>query len=295
MLLFLATTRTLEVAFVARQLTGRFAGALAFVGFCWFLWRMIGVGADLVAARMEHSQRFRARSIIIFVRRALKLLLLMFATVQALNILGVDVTTGIAALGIGGIAIALGAQKTVENVVGSISVVADEPVRVGDFCKVGDVSGTVEDIGIRSTRIRTNDRTRITIPNSVFSSQQIENFAWRDRFLFAPTLKLAYGIDADTVERVLVSIREALAEAEYLLEGARASLKGFGESSIDIEIFSYVDRSDFNEYVRLQEGLLLELMRRVEAAGARFAVPARFVRVEGGADAAGTQGASAPA
>jgi MscS family membrane protein len=295
MLLFLATTRTLEVAFVARQLTGRFAGALAFVGFCWFLWRMIGVGADLVAARMEHSQRFRARSIIIFVRRALKLLLLMFATVQALNILGVDVTTGIAALGIGGIAIALGAQKTVENVVGSISVVADEPVRVGDFCKVGDVSGTVEDIGIRSTRIRTNDRTRITIPNSVFSSQQIENFAWRDRFLFAPTLKLAYGIDADTVERVLVSIREALAEAEYLLEGARASLKGFGESSIDIEIFSYVDRSDFNEYVHLQEGLLLELMRRVEAAGARFAVPARFVRVEGGADAAGTQGASAPA
>jgi MscS family membrane protein len=280
MLIFLGATRTLEVAFVARQLVGRFASAIAFLAFAWFLWRMIDVAAELVAARMEHRQRFRARSIIIFVRRALKLLLLMFAGVQALNILGVDVTTGIAALGLGGLAIALGAQKTVENVVGSVSVVADEPVRVGDFCKVGDVTGTVEDIGIRSTRIRTNDRTRITIPNSTFSSQQIENFAARDRFLFAPTLRLAYGIDADGVERVLTGIRAALANADYLVEGARANFKGFGESSLDVEIFGYIDTADGNEFVTLQERLLLDIMRRVEAAGASLAVPARLVRMD---------------
>lgn len=293
MLLFLAATRTLEVAFVARQLVGQFVGAIAFLSFAWFLWRMIDVAAELVAMRMEHNQRFRARSIIIFVRRALKLLLLMFASVQALNIVGVDVTTGIAALGLGGLAIALGAQKTVENVVGSVSVVVDEPVRVGDFCKVGDVSGTVEDIGIRSTRIRTGDRTRVTIPNSSFSSQQIENFAARDRFLFAPTLRLAHGIDADGIERVLAGVRAALAEADYLFEGARANFKGFGESSLDIEIFSYIDRKDFGEFVLLQEKLLLEIMRRVEAAGASFATPARLVRIDlppaasGGNDAHG--------
>jgi MscS family membrane protein len=281
MLLFLGTTRTLEVAFVARQFVGRVAGAVAFLAFCWLLWRMTDVGADLVAMRLEHSQRLRARSIIIFVRRALKLLLIVFAAVQGLKILGVDVTTGIAALGLGGLAIALGAQKTVENVVGSASVVIDEPVRVGDFCKVGDVSGTVEDIGIRSTRIRTNDRTRVTIPNSSFASQPIENFASRDRFLFAPTLRLAYGLDAGGIERVLAGVRSALAEADYLFEGARANFKGFGDSSLDIEVFGWIDKSNFDEVVPLQEKLLLDIMRQVEQAGASFAVPARSVRIDG--------------
>jgi MscS family membrane protein len=280
MLIFLGVTRSMEVAFIARQLVGRLAGAVAFLAFAWFLWRMIDLAADLVAMRMEHSQRFRARSIIIFVRRALKLLLVMFASVQALNILGIDVTTGIAALGLGGLAIALGAQKTVENVVGSVSVVVDEPVRVGDYCKVGDVSGTVEDIGIRSTRIRTSERTRVTIPNSLFSSQQIENFAPRDRYLFAPTLRLAYGLDADGVQSVLEAIRGALGEADYLFPDARANFKGFGESSLDIEIFGWINVTDNTEAINLQEKLLLEIMRRVQGAGAEFAVPARMVRME---------------
>lgn len=279
MLLFLGTTRTLDAAIVARQFASRIAGAIAFAAFAWFIWRMIGVAADLIAVRMEHSQRLRARSIIIFMRRALKLLLLMFAGVQALKILGIDVTTGIAALGLGGLAIALGAQKTVENVVGSVSVVIDEPVRVGDFCRVGDVSGTVEEIGIRSTRIRTNDRTRVTIPNGNFAALQIENFAARDRYLFAPTLRLEYGLDAEGVQRALEAIRAALEQADYLFEGARANFKGFGESSLEIEIFGWIDVLDGTEAVYLQEKLLLEIMRRVEGAGASLALPARAVRV----------------
>jgi MscS family membrane protein len=279
MLLFLGTTRTFEAAIVARQFANRIAGALAFLGFTWLLWRVIDVAAELVAKRMARVERYRARSIIIFMRRALKLLLLMFAAVQALNILGIDVTTGIAALGLGGLAIALGAQKTVENVVGSVSVVVDEPVRVGDFCKVGDVSGTVEEIGIRSTRIRTNDRTRVTIPNSNFAALQIENFSDRDRFLFNPILQLARDLDADGVERVLEALRAALAEADYLYEGARANFKAIGESSFDIEIFGWINVRDGNEAIRLQEKLLLEVMRRVQGAGARFAVPARAVEM----------------
>jgi MscS family membrane protein len=279
MLLFLGTTRTFEAAIVARQFANRIAGALAFLAFTWLLWRVIDVAAELVAKRMARVERYRARSIIIFMRRALKLLLLMFAAVQALNILGIDVTTGIAALGLGGLAIALGAQKTVENVVGSVSVVVDEPVRVGDFCKVGDVSGTVEEIGIRSTRIRTNDRTRVTIPNSNFAALQIENFSDRDRFLFNPILQLSRDLDADGIERVLEALRAALGEADYLYEGTRANFKAIGESSFDIEIFGWINVRDGNEAIRLQEKLLLEVMRRIQGAGARFAVPARAVEM----------------
>src|SRR5690606_31249260 len=129
-------------------------------------------------------------------RRSAKVLLLAVAFVAILDTLGFDVTAGIAALGIGGIALALGAQKTIENLVGSISVIADKPVQVGDFCRVGTVTGTIEDIGIRSTRIRTLERTIVTIPNSDFSSQQIENYAPRDRFLFNPRIAVEYGISA---------------------------------------------------------------------------------------------------
>jgi MscS family membrane protein len=279
MLAFLGATRTFEAAIVARQFASRIAGALAFLAFTWLAWRIIDVATDLVARRMARSERFRARSIMIFMRRALKLLLLMFAAVQALNILGIDVTTGIAALGLGGLAIALGAQKTVENVVGSVSIVVDEPVRVGDFCKVGDVSGTIEEIGIRSTRIRTNDRTRVTIPNGNFAALQIENFSDRDRFLFNPTLQLARDLDADGLVRVLDCLREALREADYLYEGARANFKAISESSFDLEIFGWINVRDGDQAILLQERLLLEVIRRVRSAGASLAVPTTSVKM----------------
>src|SRR5690606_4171885 len=118
----------------------------------------------------------------LFLRRAAKVAIVVFGTIVVLDTLGFDVTTGLAALGIGGIALALGAQKTVENFVGSVTLIADQPIRVGDFCTVSGVTGTVEQIGMRSTRIRTLCRTGVSIPNGEFSSSKIENYAHRDRF-----------------------------------------------------------------------------------------------------------------
>ncbi|MBO9575713.1 MAG: mechanosensitive ion channel family protein [Sphingobium sp.] len=270
MMLFIATTRTLEASIVARQIVNRMAGAIALLAFAWFVWRMVDLAADLVAGRMKRSKRLRARSILIFMRRAVKLLILIVAGIQALKILGLDVTTGIAALGIGGIAIALGAQKTVENLVGSVSVVADEPIRVGDWCKVGDVIGTVEEIGIRSTRIRTNDRTIVTIPNGNFSALQIENFSARDRYLFDPVFRLSIDLDAATVERVMKGLRAMLKEAAYLYEGARANVRKFGDNWIEVEIFAWINVPDRVKAIELREQLLLGIMRSVESAGGRF-------------------------
>ncbi len=277
MMLFLASTRTLEASIIAKQIAERLGSAVALLAFAWFVWRMVDLAADLVAARMQHSKRMRARSILIFMRRALKLLILLIAGVQALKILGIDVTTGIAALGLGGLAIALGAQKTVENLVGSISVVADEPIRVGDVCKVGDVRGTVEEIGMRSTRIRTDERTIVTIPNGNFSSLQIENFSARDRYLFAPTFRLSIDLDARVVERVLKLIRGVLADASFLMEGGRANLLKFGDNWIDVEIFAWINAPDNVAAIGLREQLLLDVMRCVEKGGGRFFGSARPV------------------
>lgn len=281
LLLFLISTRSLHVAIVARQLVSRFAGAVAVVALAWFLWRLIDVVVDIVAIRMDRGQRRRAKSILVFARRGVKLLLLGFGLIAALGALGIDVTTGIAALGLGGLALALGAQKTVENIVGSISVIADEPIRVGDFCRVGDVTGTVEDIGIRSTRIRTNERTRVTIPNGAFSSLQIENFSLRDRYLFNPKLNLARDLNADGVERVLEAVRGVLKDADFLFEGARVTFTGFGENSFVLEVFGWIDVPDFDRSLYLQEKLYLDIMRKVAEAGGSLAVPTAAVRIDG--------------
>ena len=271
---------SVEASIIARQTLLRYIGIVAWVALAWFALRLVDAIARVTTARMERHERRQAVSVILLLRRAAKVVLLALAIVAILDTLGFDVTTGIAALGIGGIALALGAQKTVENLVGSVTVIADTPVQVGDFCRVGDVVGTVEDIGMRSTRIRTLERTLVTIPNADFSSRQIENYSKRDRFLFKPTIGVEYGISAAKLREGVEIIEAVLKEHEKVdSEGARARFTEFGPSSLDIEIFSYITVSDFNESLVVRQELLLTLFERLEAAGLSIAFPTQKVFV----------------
>jgi MscS family membrane protein len=275
---FYGWAEKLEVAIVARQTLLRYAGGVAAIAMVWFGLRLVDAIADVAIARMNRRARRQAVSVVTLLRRAAKILLLIFSIVAVLDTFGIDVTTGIAALGIGGIALALGAQKTVENLVGSVTVIADRPIQVGDFCRVGDVVGTVEDVGIRSTRIRTNDRTIVTIPNGDFSSRQIENFAKRDRFLFAPMIRIDYDATADKVREAVSIIEDVLVGHDKVLQdGPRARFTNFGESSLDIEVFSYIDVTDFGESTIVRQELLLSIYERLAAAGIGIAVPRRSV------------------
>jgi MscS family membrane protein len=272
---FYAYADSLPVSIVARQTLLRYAGIVAWVALAWFALRFVDAMSRLVIARMQRSQRRQAVSVITLLRRSAKVLLLAFAVVAILDTLGIDVTTGIAALGIGGIALALGAQKTIENLVGSVTVIVDRPVQVGDFCKVGDVTGTVEDVGMRSTRIRTNDRTVVTIPNGNFASLQIENFATRDRYLFNPVIRLEYGVSADKLREGVSIIDTVLKEHPNTDEDARATLAGLGETSVNVEVFSYITVDDFVESLHIKQDLLLTMMERLEKAGLALALPTR--------------------
>jgi len=269
---------SIEASIVARQTLLRYIGIVAWVAVAWFALRLIDAIARVTTARMQRRDRRQAVSVILLLRRAAKVVLLAVVFVAILDTLGFDVTAGIAALGIGGIALALGAQKTVENLVGSVTVIADKPVQVGDFCRVGDVVGTVEDIGMRSTRIRTNERTLVTIPNADFSSRQIENFATRDRFLFNPTIGVEYGISARKLREGVEIVEGVLKEHERVeSEGARARFTNFGPSSLDIEIFSYITVGDFAESLVVRQELLLMIFERLEAAGLSIAFPTQKI------------------
>ncbi len=279
-MLFFISTQKLQVAIVARQVLERYATIVAWVALVWFLWRLIDMLADLWAARMARSDRRRAMAALVFVRRSAKTLLAMVAFVAVLDTVGLNVTTGIAALGLGGLAIALGAQKTIENLVGSLAVIIDQPVRVGDFCKVGDVTGTVEDIGMRSTQLRTNARTVVTIPNGHFSSQQIENYSRRDRFLFDPVIGLTYDCDAQKMRSVLAAIRQVLDDDPHVIDGARVRFVGFNASALDIAVFAYVQTDDYPDFLGLQEALLLKIMDTLAGLGVSIAFPTRTVMLQ---------------
>ncbi|MGF7146454.1 MscS family membrane protein [Sphingomonas zeicaulis] len=271
---------SMPVSIVARQLLLRYVGIFAWVALAWFLFRMVDSVSRLLIRRMAGQERRQAVSVVTLARRAAKILLLFIAMVAVLDTFGIDVTTGVAALGIGGIALALGAQKTVENLVGSITLIVDKPVQVGDFCKVGDVTGTVEDIGIRSTRIRTLERTIVTIPNGDFSSRQIENFAQRDRFLFNPVIGVEYGIGSAKLLEAVERIEAILVEHSRIIKpGARARFKAFGPSSLDIETFAYIEAADFDESLVIRQDLLLLIFAALEQAEIGIAFPTSTIHL----------------
>lgn len=273
-------SQRLGISFVLRQRFSELTIIIGLVAVLLLLWRLVDAITNFSQRRLVQRRNMSGISIVLFLRRGAKVALVVFGIIFILDTLGFDVTTGLAALGIGGIALALGAQKTVENFVGSVTLIADQPIRVGDFCKVGDTSGTVEQIGMRSTRLRTSERTIVTIPNGDFSSQKIENFAHRDRFLFAPVLRLRYDTTPAQIQDVLASLRKILASHPKVdPESARVRLIEIATDALKVEVNSYILTRDFGEQLAIKEMLLLQMIEAVNTQGKGFALPAQQLMV----------------
>jgi MscS family membrane protein len=195
--------------------------------------------------------------------------------ISFLGAIGLPIASLLAGLGIGGIALALAAQKTVENLFGSISIGIDQPFRVGDFITVENVVGTVESIGLRSTRVRTLDRTLVTIPNGKLADLRIESFAERDRIRFLCVLGLTRETRAAAVREVLESARTCLREHPKVWPDLSVSLVRVTDVSLDVEISAWFSTTDFSEFLRIREEMLLALLEIVERAGTELAYPTR--------------------
>jgi MscS family membrane protein len=210
------------------------------------------------------------------VRRFVEVIIFLFVTLTVLKSIGVDITTALAGVGIGGLALGLGAQKTFENVFGGVSILFDKVVVIGDVCKINNQTGTIEDIGLRSTRLRTPERTVLSIPNGVMATSTIENLRFRDKFLCQQTIRLRYDLSPDHLRYVLGELRGILARNPKVEEpSARARFLRFSEYALEVEIFAYILESDYNQYLAVQEELLLEMMDALEQAGAVIALPSQ--------------------
>ncbi|HEX6240541.1 MAG TPA: mechanosensitive ion channel family protein [Polyangiales bacterium] len=247
---------------------------LFLVGFFWILSRLIGVLAEGLA-RSPWAERNRAsRALIPLSIRVAQVALAAIAAVTLLSQLGYSVASLIAGLGVGGLAVALAAQKTLENLFGAFAIGADQPFREGDFVKVDDFVATVEHIGMRSTRFRTLDRTLITIPNGKLADMKVESYAARDRLRFAATLSLAYGTTPAQVRKVLEGVERNLrAQPKLWPDSVTVRVMQLGSSSIDLEIMAWFMTTDWAEFQRIREELLLSFLDQVEQAGTALALP----------------------
>jgi MscS family membrane protein len=244
--------------------------AAGVVAVFWLLWRSIDTLVEVVVERSWAADA-SARSLIIISGNLLKAAVVATGAVTTAATFGYPVATVIAGLGIGGIAFAFGAQKTVEHLFGSIALAADQPCRVGDVIKVEDVTGQVERIGTRSTRIRTPDRTLVTIPNGRLADSRIESYTARDRLRLSTTLTLLYSTSEAQVRAVVEGI-EALVRAHPLATSdvAVARLVNLGPAAVEIEVQCWFRTTDFEIFRSVRHDVLLGIMRIVEDAGARF-------------------------
>jgi small-conductance mechanosensitive channel len=183
--------------------------------------------------------------------------------------------------------LAFGLQEVFANFVSGVIILVERPMAIGDFCRFGTNLGTIESIGLRSTRVRAVDRTVITVPNAEFSKREVVNYARRDRMLMQATLCLRYDTSEDQLRFLLVKLWELLiAHPAILEEDARVRFCGFGSHSLDIEVFAYTECRDYSRFLGIREDVFLRMMEVVRQAGTDFALPSQttYIARDGGID-----------
>jgi len=267
----------------------RFLGAVLVGGFAWLVSRVADRGFNLAVNRRRTLGR-GGESILVLVQRVNRILLLVVALVAALALFGVNVKTTLAGLGIGGLAIALGAQKTLENVIGGVSLLMDKAVHTGDFCEIGGKLGTVEDIGLRSLRLRTLDQNLLVVPNSTLAQMQFQNMTARSKLLISQNFALRIETTVDQLRFVLKRVQQMLNENPMIeSDGSRIRVADFAGAAFELELWAYVKTGDWAEFTGIRQDVILKIAEIVESAGTRLAAPTRLTYVSGDANIDATE------
>jgi len=272
----------LGLPLLPRHYYNQLVAVAVIVGAFWILWRVIRWSLQRVRNRALARGHSGTGSLMLLGERIIKVVVVIMALFLILGVLGVNMSTALAGVGIGTLAVGFGAQKTIENLFGGVSVLGDEVMRVGDVCKFGDRTGVVEDIGLRSTLIRTEERTLVAIPNGIVATINIENLSRRDKILFKTVLGLHLDTAPDHLRYVLTEIRGVLSSSKKVeSDTIRVRLMELTPASLNVELMCYILTRDFNEFAEVREELLLQIMKFVEDSGTTLATPSQTLVLSG--------------
>ena len=247
----------------------------------WLLLAGLNTVRDLYATRLKEIGRPGALVLLHPLGTALKVLVIVIAGVIYLDKLGVNIATLLAGLGVGGIAVALALQKPMEDILAAVSLYTQQPVRVGDFCRIGDTTGTIEEIGLRTSRIRTLAQTLIAVPNHQLVNRPIDNISARGKIWYHQILSLRYETTAEQLRQVLDGIRDLLSSHERVdQDNHRVRFITFDKHSLSVEVYAYLTTTDWAEFLELAEELNIRILEIVSEAGTSLFMPAKVPYVD---------------
>ncbi|MFO1072138.1 MAG: mechanosensitive ion channel family protein [Geminicoccaceae bacterium] len=259
-----------QVAWTVVFFIGAILLAIRLVGLAMQLFRHVALGETRPA--VEHLTLLGCR--------LLQILASLYLVVLMLQQLGVPVSGIVAGLGVSGIAVALAAQHTLSNLIAGLNLLLDRPLKIGDACRFGSSSGTLEFIGLRSSRVRTSERTTINVPNSVLAGMELENLARRDSYLFAPVLAVRRETAPDQLRWLLARLRALLiGHPKVAKDGLSVRLKALSPGALDIAVNAYITTRSNDEWLAVREDLLLRMLEIVAAAGTALAQPAQTLHL----------------
>jgi MscS family membrane protein len=248
----------------------------------WVLWSITTLYRNYRQQKLTEQGRPGAAKLMVPLTNLIKILVLLAAVLLWLHNVGINITTVLAGLGVGGLAVALALQKPLEDMMGAVTIFSQAPLRVGDLIRYGEVIGNVEDIGLRVTRIRTLMNTVVTVPNALIANQAVENLTYRTKIRYWPTLRLRYDTTAGQLREITSNVVSMLQKHERVHdEPIRARVTDFETDAILVRVHSFMNTTDFPESLEIQEDLHYRIMEIVHAAGAQFALPGRTIHVEG--------------
>ena len=264
-----------------RVIYARIALVAFVIVLAWLLRRVLALGFTHARGLMRGKDHASTASLMLLAQRMIQAVIVVVAIVIILILLGVESKTALAVLGVVGVALALGAQKTVENLLGGIFLLTDKALAVGDYCTIGNQSGVIEDVTLRSVRLRTSNQSLVSLPAGPLAQTGIENFASRRKMAMQTTLRLTYATSADQLKLILGGA-QALLQAHPKVEKDSAYLRlvNFGAEAIELELFAYFQTANPDEFRVLRENFLLEVATLVESAGSAL-TPMKFIQVEG--------------
>ena len=264
------------------EIVKHFVKSLLIVAVFWTFYSAVNIFRSEIYKFSAKFGKELSQEIGNFFVKTLKVLIIALSVVAILQEWGINVSAFIASLGLGGLAFALAAKDTVANLFGGLTILADKSMKMGDWIKVGSVEGIVEDIGLRTSKIRTFEKSLITVPNSYIANNPIENFSRRQNRRIMMYIGLTYDTPAKAVQQIVKDIRSMLIKHPRIDKNLTllVYLDEFGDSSLNIFIYTFTDTADWEEYLAIKQDVMLKIMEIVEKNGSSFAFPSESLYIE---------------
>jgi len=270
-----------QLTFINNSFTQKLLSSMSIIDLFWMFYAITPVVAKVLYDFSKRNKHF-SYELSAFTIRVLRILIVFFAFITLLYNFGVNVTAFMASLGLGGLAFALAAKDTAANIFGSIALMVDQSISIGEWIKVNGVEGTVEDIGMRTTKIRTFEKSIVVVPNSIVANSNIENFSRRGVRRIKIVIGLTYDTTAEQIENILKDLRDMLKNHPDIAkeQTTLVNFDRFEDSYLGIFFYTFTNTSDWKKYLEIREDIHLKIIDIVQKNGSSFAFPSQSVYVE---------------